>query len=569
MGQTDPTTIDNTNQSSRFIVPEAQSRQAQGGFLGSLRWEWYISPEQFLETQTTIQKTYIERHSVPCTHNKDLGYHSCEDDEFENNINFTTVPRIGTYNAFSSGNSTVYDFDDRWRFVFGSKYSLLQIPFLGMHDIKVGVQTDILAWDKVFGLPGNMVYYDLNEQSYNPDTYKNYYWVEYSGPLNYQTTSNQISGFIQDVYKPINNLTFRYGARYDRSIFRNDVGERIIDVGVVQPRVSIIWDPWADARTKIVANYGRFANPGRIGIADAISQSGLGYKLFLGEFFGNFSNEASQDYYYVPSEVTVSIFENTTAPRADEFSVGAERELIRDLAARLYFTGKFTKNLHAFDELNLYWDEDGYNIIGSANGNFITYNRMRTPDIAERNYLRTDFGFNKIRSNRWEAQVTYSYTLSRGAVQGTPSSFMTVPQQIEYFLDGYLGTDIRHDVTAGFSWDLPNDPWTTRIGGTAFLESGYPITRTYDNGNYGDYGRGYILKDTVGNYARTQTWWELNLLLQQAIPVRKGKLWGIAQVENITNQRVGQFAYVSFDNRWVISSRQNPVRFTVGGRYEF
>ena len=46
-------------------------------------------------------------------------------------------------------------------------------------------------------------------------------------------------------------------------------------------------------------------------------------------------------------------------------------------------------------------------------------------------------------------------------------------------------------------------------------------TRTYDNGNYGDYGRGYILKDTVGNYARTQTWWELNLLLQQAIPVRK------------------------------------------------
>ena len=116
-----------------------------------------------------------------------------------------------------------------------------------------------------------------------------------------------------------------------------------------------------------------------------------------------------------------------------------------------------------------------------------TYNRMRTPDIAERNYLRTDFGFNKIRSNRWEAQVTYSYTLSRGAVQGTPSSFMTVPQQIEYFLDGYLGTDIRHDVTAGFSWDLPNDPWTTRIGGTAFLESGYPITRTYDNGNYGDY----------------------------------------------------------------------------------
>ena len=53
-------------------------------------------------------------------------------------------------------------------------------------------------------------------------------------------------------------------ARYSE----NDVGEPIIDVGVVQPRVSIIWDPWADAQTKLVANYGRFSNTGRIGVAD-------------------------------------------------------------------------------------------------------------------------------------------------------------------------------------------------------------------------------------------------------------------------------------------------------------
>ena len=128
---------------------------------------------------------------------------------------------------------------------------------------------------------GNLYYVDLNAQSYNPDTYQNYYWIETSGPLNYSTTSNQFSSFLQDVYKPISNLTFRYGARYDRAVFRNDVGEPIIDVGVVQPRVSIIWDPWADAQTKLVANYGRFSNTGRIGVADYLSKSGLGSKLFL------------------------------------------------------------------------------------------------------------------------------------------------------------------------------------------------------------------------------------------------------------------------------------------------
>jgi hypothetical protein len=65
------------------------------------------------------------------------------------------------------------------------------------------------------------------------------------------------------------------------------------------------------------------------------------------------------------------------------------------------------------------------------------------------------------------------------------------------------------------------------------------------------------------------TWWELNILLQQAIPVRKGKLWAITQFENITNNRTGDFAYISFDNRWIISQRQNPIRITVGGRYQF
>jgi hypothetical protein len=245
----------------------------------------------------------------------------------------------------------------------------------------------------------------LNELTYNPDTYKNYYWVEYSGPLSFSTSSNQFSGFIQDVYKPIQNLTFRYGARFDRSIFRNDVGENIIDVTVFSPRVSIIWDPWADAKTKIVANYGRFANPGRIGLADALSRSGFGYKLFLGEFFNNFTNEAGNDYYYVPVEDNNSIHDTTTAPRAEQFSLGAERELIADLAGSLYFTGKFTRNLHAFDELNLLWDQDGYNIIGSSNGGYVSYYRLRTPEVSQRNYLRTDIGFRKLRSNRWEAQA--------------------------------------------------------------------------------------------------------------------------------------------------------------------
>ena len=189
--------------------------------------------------------------------------------------------------------------------------------------------------------------------------------------------------------------------------------------------------------------------------------------------------------------------------------------------------------------------------------------------MSQRNYLRTDLGIRKLRSDGWEAQFNYSYSIVRGTVLGTPSYFLSVPQQVEYFLNGYLGTDIRHDITAGFSWDLPNDPWDTRIGGTFFMETGYPLSRAYANGNYGDYGRSSIFKETVGSYARSATWWELNLLIQQKIPVSQGSLWAIVQLENITNQRVGDYGYVSFDNRWIIGGRQRPIRITLAARYDF
>ena len=144
-----------------------------------------------------------------------------------------------------------------------------------------------------------------------------------------------------------------------------------------------------------------------------------------------------------------------------------------------------------------------------------TYYRLRTPDVAQRNYYRSDFSILKVFSSRWEAQGSYSYTVSRGNLQTSPSSFLAVPGQVEYYYNANLGTDITHDVSAGFAWELPDDPWTTEIGGTVFLESGYPLSRGYPS------SFGSIYKDTIGTYARSATWWTMSLLVRQAIPVRK------------------------------------------------
>jgi hypothetical protein len=568
MGQTDPSTIDNRYQ-SRFVKPEAQARQAQGGFLTSVNWDWFISPEMFMETKTLLQKSYIEGSAVPCTHDQDLGYHPCDPTELDNNIDFVTPARDGISNAFSRDNAGYFVFDDRWRGSVESKFSILQLEFAGTHDLKAGLGIDSTAWSQSYGYSANSYFVDLNAVPYDPDTLANYYWVETTGPYEYTATANHWGAFLQDVYKPVDNLTFRYGTRYDQSTLRNDVGDEIIDVGLWGPRFSVIWDPWSNGKTKLVGSMGRFNDSGRLSVASFMAQTGNGSKLFIGEYFDgdeHWESSAQNDYSYNPLENTNSVLDGAISPHSDEFSVGGERELIQDLAAQLYFTGKFTRNLWAYDDLNLIWDEDGYNVMGARDGTFESRARLRSPNIAQRNYYRTDVGLKRNMADRWAVEGNYSLTYSRGTVQGSPSGVLAVSPQVKHYIDGYLYTDVRHDVSAGFSWDIPDDPWTTRLGGVIFYESGNPISRTYSGGYFNGSS---ILKQTVGTYARQEAWWSINLKVDQALPVRKGKLWAVAEVYNLLNNRQGDSAGVTSDNRWIISGRQDPVELMLGARYEF
>ncbi len=570
VGFSDPTTIDNTDQSDRFVKPEAQGRQAQGGYVASLQWDWFLSPQAFMETKATVNKTYIEVYGVPCTHIADLGYHPCEEDEAENYLDFKTPGRLGTYNAFDSGNYGYFYFDDRFRFNLTSKFSLLQVDIGGTHDFKAGFDLDHLVWDQIVGYNGDLLIVDLNEVSYAPSTFQNYYWYEITGPYHMNTSGQHVGAFLQDVYKPIDNLTFRYGVRYDRSVQRNAQGEPVVDVGLWGPRFYTAWDPWGDGKTKVVGGYGRFNDTGRLAVASFNSQANtFGYKMFLGEYFGGYSNLTTDAYYEYDGVETDYVWDNTTAPHVDEVSFGGQREVIQDMAAGVFFTGKFTKNIYDYDESNLIWDEDGYNVVGASNGQLDSIYRMRTPDIARRDYYQTDLQLKKNYADRWQMLATYSYVVSQGTVQTAISGNLVNPQQLEYMY-GNLGTDIRHQFKAAGSYALPFDPWTTDLGFNFAYYSGYPLSRYYYGETPGSYGSYNLLKDSRGTYARTLPVWTLDIRVQQAIPVRRGQLWGIVEVTNVFNNRAADSAYVSsYYNRWFIYSRQDPLQVQVAARYTF
>ncbi|MCB9762699.1 MAG: TonB-dependent receptor [Alphaproteobacteria bacterium] len=570
--QTDPTTIDNQEQGDRFTRPEAQDRQAQGGWLGSLQWDWFPTPDIIVESKATYQQSFIENYGVPCTHNQRLGYHPCEAEEPENDIDFDTPGRTGAYNAFNSQNYVRYYFDDRQRYRVESKASFLQreIPVLrGSHDFKVGAEADILRMDQIQGITGDLYYVDLNTITYDPETYENWYWVEYSGAYDILMSGEHYGAFAQDVYKPIDNLTFRYGLRWDRSIMRSNLAEAVVDINVIGPRFFVIWDPFGDEKTKIAGGYGRFNGISNLGVASDLNSSpGFGAKLYLGEYFGDYTNTSADNYSINPPENTNTVHDYTTAPHSDEFSINAERQIIQDVVFGSSFTGKFTRNVYVFDETNVIWDESGYQFIGTSNGQVESLFRLRTPTVSRRDYYATDVYLRKIEANRWAASANYRYTRSRGTILTASNAGLAVPPQAK-FAYGNIGSDVRHSVVAWAWWDVPNDPWTTRLGAAFNFYSGYPISRYYYSAGY---GASELLRQELGSYARTQPQYYFDVQVSQAIKVPKGQFRVVAILENAINAQQGTTVnggYIYSQNRWVITRRQRPVQATLGVAYDF
>ena len=472
LGQTDPTTVDNIRQ-DRYAAPESEGRQGQGGFLTSLQWQWFPTPTASLDSKNSIQKSFIEISQVPCTHDKDLGYNPCDEDELDNNIDYTTPSHVGTNAAYSTGNFYYFLFDDRWTMSTDNKFSLLQVDFLGTHDFKFGLAADARLRNYLVMYSGNLVYYDVNQLAYNPDTLKNYYWVEYSGPRVFDQDAYHVGAFAQDAWKPVDKLTIRYGVRFDRSTLYNDVGEKILSTNAWGPRLGVAWDPWGDNKTKFTAAIGRFNDMGRLAIAGFLNRTDIGTKLFLGEYFGAYGNSTGENYSYTPAGNPYEVADGLVAPHSDELTIGTEREIVQDLVGIARVDLKRTENLYEDDDVNMTWDEDGYNVIGTYNGDLESIYRLRTPTVARRSYTRIDVGLRRNFADRWLLQAFYYYTVSKGTTLDTISGYLDIAPQDKYYEDRILGTDLTHSVKFAAAWDIPRtDPWTTTMGMTANYQSG-------------------------------------------------------------------------------------------------
>ena len=359
---------------------------------------------------------------------------------------------------------------------------------------------------------------------------------------------------------------------------RNDVGEAVLKNTSFGPRLHFAWDPFGDQKTKIASGYGRFNDQGRLGVASVTSQSGFGSKLFLGENLSNndaggvgFLSNWKQNYSYSPTRNLNYANDKLRNPYTDEFILILEREIITDFALSSSMSGKFTRNLFEFDDVNTIYGQQGLDLIGSRYGDADTPRyRVRTPRLAKRDVFQWDLTARKVLSRRWAGQVIYTYTQSLGSSSSALSGSFANDQQTQYNY-GNLLTDQNHVIRVIGLWDLPTDPWTQRVGIFLVGASGVPIERAYYGASPGGDGFGKRLRERYP-YTRLPAFWDLSIRFTQVFDLRKGKLAVTAEAQNITNNRAGGLintSQLASNNRYVFFDRQDPFRLQLGAQYEF
>lgn len=568
-----PATIDNTLQGSPFILPEAQARQAQSGYVAMGRWQWFFSDKLNLDTQVLAQRIALEIGGVPCTHDVDLGYNPCRPGEREGSEDWWRPGRVGQLGAFSSVAYGQFAFDHRMRYQASTRFSAINVrdPLGLAHDLKFGVETSQTTWTQLQGRTGNVLYGDINAVGWDPSTFANWYRVEVSGPLRFATRGSQWSAFAQDSWRVRRNVVLKGGVRYDAAVLRNDVGEPVVAQSVWGPRIYGAWDPTDDGKTKIAGGYGRFYDTGRLAVAAFTSQAALGSKLWIGEVGGggDLTSQQSTVYQIQPRANPAIAHDKMRAPRTDELSLQVQRQIQRNMALAGQLQIKRTTSLFEFDERNLVYDEDGSAVIGARDGNTLVPNpRMRTPVLARRDFVQWNTNLTRQFAKRWFMDLNYTWAMSWGtSPQSLSGAFANAPQT-QFNYGPLLQSDIRHSATAYGAWELPLDPFPPSIGFTLSYRSGLPLERLYPTDEPPPGGAWALRIRERGVYTRTPDMWDLGLRVAQAVQLRSGRLELEAQLLNALNNR----APVSFlqtlytDDRLLTAARQDPLRVQLGVR---
>jgi hypothetical protein len=433
----------------------------------------------------------------------------------------------------------------------------------------------------------------------NPNGQVNLYRAVETVTSPYSVEATGKAAFLQDTWTK-DKLTINAGIRAEEWVHKDSKGNQSAKFKwKVAPRLSVVYDPTGEGRSKIWGFLGRYYDPVRTNMSDfagAITGPVQEEQVFVGDRWLTFrvrGGEVQPDAVFAPT---------TKTPFTDEFMLGYATNLGRDWTASIAYTKRRTRDILEDYDLSLYSDPANtpdveghaapssflylpYSYFGYAskpNSNYV----LATLAGGKRDYQGVEISLTKARRNNWQGAASYTWNDAKGNTnsdsnadfQGdwlaldprAPNAYGPQPGNIEHQFKAY-GTyyfDNGLELSGVFNWN------SGLLYTRAQLVSGRYLPLTDDPYVVGNTLDTWITPGTVGSETGPSYYtFDMRLKYTYKLP-RSQKLELFLDLFNVLDKQFGTAAQGLVNSTGKYQFGQSnafvePRRLYIGARYSF
>jgi hypothetical protein len=573
----DPATFDYgdfDSSDANLFHPLAALRQDQGGYLGTVIWDWYWDDSLTFRLQAGGQENTLvvgpqgklgDVDSKYGTYDYNRPAHNNDDD--------------GTwwYNY-------PFDVDDARHTIQVDPSVTKRFELMGRHEAKAGIQTRWVRHKITVKRPGGGFYVDSGggplDTGLCDETTGNGCFLRIDAPNITETESGySIGTFLQDRWKLNTLLTVVPGIRFDWGTSKDDLGRRVATLWGIGPRLGAIVDITQDQKNIFSLNYGR-SNEVLSLLPAANASPGAVETIYLwdGTQFQQVATSGG------PGSTLVDNKKHTPQ-HSDEIVASFRRELGKNNYGTIEYTWKQISNIWERVETNIIWDPSGTRVAGYVNGDPKAIFLLTRPDDNWIRYQGIDFIVEGAPSEAFDYYLSYTLSFKHGPGNEQLDQLGDVASQHfnnrqRMFYTGYAFGDIRHQIKLHGAYTFKG----FTLGPNMTYQSGAVRAARFQTGRQADGSDYDILRTPIGTTPgrpndpediremRTPDLLVLGLRATYEIDVKVGQVDVIGDVFNALNlYSPTQISQIQRGNGIFgqATSRQQPLRVQLGLRYTY